>query len=95
MPTLLPGPQPLSFNGAYTVIPPQSIGAASVLAIASGILFSEVSHSKRLISSSLGNYLKDEVGWTAMVVRIAAIGTGAIGVFGSELETTSEGGGLH
>ena len=37
-PTVLPGPQPFAFNGAYVVTPAQSIGAACVDGISSGIL---------------------------------------------------------
>ena len=37
MPTFLPGPHPFFFKGEKTVIPPQSIGAASSDGMASGI----------------------------------------------------------
>jgi hypothetical protein len=38
IPTLLPGPHPLFFNGLYIVIPPHNIGAASSPGKPSGIL---------------------------------------------------------
>ena len=38
IPTFLPGPAPFFDNGEKTVMPPQSMGAASSDGIASGIL---------------------------------------------------------
>lgn len=38
MPTVLPGPTPLRFNGLYMVMPAQNIGAAISLGRVSGIL---------------------------------------------------------